>query len=871
MKHIYILVLNCLLLSAAFGQVPGMGGARGAGAAANNMGHFYGKVVDANNKGIDGVTLQLKGSKFDPVTKKTTEVILGTMLSASNGDFSFENLPVMGNFKLIVSGIGYKKLEKTLSFNMKMAPGQSMQDMMAMVDKDLGNIKLEESANDLKAVTVSSTAKPQFEMGIDRKIFNVEKNLTSQGQTAVEVMKSIPNLNVDIDGNVTLRNAAPTLLIDNRPTTLTLDQIPADIIDKVEIITNPSSKYDATGGNAGILNIVLKKNRKNGYNGGVRAGVDMRGKFTGGTDLNLRDSKFNFSLNANMNGRKSIGVSTTDRTILGAPVPTSVQTINNSTSEGSFNFYRAGVDYIADNRNTFSLYTNIMKGEMTSNGMQTIDSSINNLTRNYSLDNASNFNFLNKGGQLSYKHLFADKGHELSTDFNYNESNLENWSLINSNFFNQKATGKGNNKNYTFNIDYAREFKNDVKFETGLRYNERTEYNKRDQFRNDVLLDAVSSQYQYGEQVYAAYTNLNMKKNNWSFQLGLRAESRKYNGNILNKAGLDSLPFEMSFPISLFPSAFINYKLNDKQDLQINYSKRINPPNFFQLLPFPDYSDPQNITVGNPALKPQFTHSFEVAYNNAYAKGSNFLATAYYKYSTDLITSYVYRDINRASSTLDSAYFSSTINANTATVYGLELSNKTAITKWWDMNLSFNLFKSAVNATIPGQNVNNDLTSWFSKMNNTFKLPAGFSFQFSGNYQAKTILPPGGNSSGGGGGGGGGRGGMGGGGFGGPQSTAQGYNFPNYDFDMAIKKDWTLKGGKTASLSFNVNDVFKTRVNQTYSESQFFVQNVSRIRDQQMFRINFSFRFGKFDVNLLRRKSTKGDEGGGGMDSMPPQ
>ena len=428
--------------------------------------------------------------------------------------------------------------------------------------------------------------------------------------------------------------------------------------------------------------------------------------------------------------------------------------------------------------------------------------------------------------------------------------------------------GKGNNKNYAFNIDYAREFKNDVKFETGVRVNDRSEYNKRDQFRNEVLINAISSQYQYEETVYAAYSNLNMKKNNWSFQLGLRAESRSYNGNILNKLGKDSLPFSVSYPITLFPSAFINYKVDDKQDIQINYSKRINPPNFFQLLPFPDYSDPQNISVGNPGLKPQFTHSFEVAYNNAYAKGSNFLATAYYKYSTDLITSYVYRDINRASANLDSAYFSSTINANTATVYGLELSNKTAITKWWDMNISFNLFKSAINATIPGQNVNNDLTSWFSKINNTIKLPKGFSYQFSGQYQAKTILPPGGNSAGGG----GGRGGMGGGpggGFGGPQSTAQGYNFPNYDFDMAIKKDWTLSGGRTASLSFNVNDVFKTRVNKTFSQSQYFTQTVTRIRDQQFFRINFSYRFGKFDVNLLRRKSTKGDEGGGGMDQMP--
>lgn len=873
MKYITTLVLLILLQFNSFAQMPGMSGARGAGGgAASNVGHFYGKIVDINNKGLDGITLQLKGNKFDLATKKSAEVILGTMLSATNGDFSFENLPVMGNFKLIISGIGFKKLEKTLSFNLKMGAGQNMQDMLAMVDKDLGNVKIEISAEDLATVTVNSSAKPQFEMGIDRKIFNVDKNLTSQGQTAVEVMKSIPNLNVDIDGNVTLRNAAPTLLIDNRPTTLTMDQIPADIIDRVEIITNPSAKYDATGGNAGILNIVLKKNRKNGYNGGIRTGLDMRGKFSGGGDMNVRDSKFNFSLNANIYGRKSISTSNNNREILGSAFPTSVETINNSTSNGSFNFYRAGVDYFADNRNTFSLYANIMQGGSASTGSQIIDSSINGKTNpynggnNYNLTNSSNFDFLNKGGQLSYKHLFADKGHELSADFNYNESDNNNWSIINSTIINQRSAGNGNNKNYTFNIDYARELKNDVKFESGLKYSDRLEYNKRDQFRNNIFIDAISSQYQYGEKVYAAYSNLNLKKDKWSFQFGLRAESRAYDGNILNKKGLDSLPFNTSYPISLFPSAFINYKVTDKQDLQFNYSKRISPPNFFQLLPFPDYSDPQNISVGNPGLKPQFTHSFEVAYNNAYTKGSNFLATAYYKYSTDLITSYVYRDINRASSKLDSAYFSSSINANTAIVYGLELSNKTAITKWWDMNLSFNLFKSEITATIPGQNVNNDLTSWFSKMNNTFKFPGGFSYQFSGQYQAKTILPPGGNSSGGGG-----RGGPMGGGYGGPQSTAQGFNFPSYDFDMAIKKDWTLKGGRTASLSLNVSDVFKTRVSKTYSESQYFIQNATRIRDQQMFRLNFSYRFGKFDLNLLKRKSSKGDEGGGGMDSMPPQ
>ena len=868
MKQLIILFSAFIIQTSAFAQIPTGRPAGGAGGSMN-MGHFYGKVVDANKKGIDGATVQLKGSKFDPATKKASEVTLATMITAANGDFSFDQLSIMGNFKLVITGVGYKKYEKQISFNLK--PGGNPQDMMALVDKDLGNIKIEEDPNQLQSVTVTSTAKPQFEMGIDRKIFNVDKNLASTGQTAVEVMKNIPNLNVDIDGNVTLRNATPTLLIDNRPTTLTLDQIPSDIIDRVEIITNPSAKYDASGGNAGILNIVLKKNKKNGYNGGFRGGVDMRGKINAGGDLNLRSSKINFSASANLRNNKSISTIDNVRDILLTPIPTSISTYTDNIGLSEFAFYRAGFDYLIDNRNTFSIFGNIVKGDFGNTSTQTIDSIFNgvNKNNNIALDNNSIFSFLNKGTQASFKHLFAETGHELSADFNYNESNSDNNSLIKSSILNQRTVGAGTNKNYTSNIDYERVFKNNVKFEAGVRMNNRDEYNDRDQFRiingNEVLLNSISNQLKFNESVLAAYTNIGGKKNNLSYQLGLRVENREYIVNVLNKQGQDSLESIIKLPISLFPSAFISYKLNDKNDVQFNYSKRINAPNPFQLQPFPDYSDPLNIAVGNPNLKPQFTHSFEMAYNNVYKKGSNLLATVYYKYSTDLITNYIYKDINPI--TNDSAFYSSFINANTSKVYGLELSNKTTLTKWWDINLSFNLFRSEIEASIPGQDVNNNLTSWFSKMNNNFKLVKGLSLQFSGQYQAKTILPPGGNSGGGGGRGGGGFGG-GGGGFGGPQSTAQGYNFPNYEFDLAIRKDWTLKGGKTASLTLSASDVFRTRVIQTYSESLYFTQNVIRTRDQQFFRLNFSYRFGKFDVNLLRRKSTKMQEGSGGMDQI---
>ena len=152
----------------------------------------------------------------------------------ANGDFSFENLSLFGNYKLKVSGLGFKTLDQAISFGIKMPqPGAApnMQQMMGMADKDLGNIKITADATDLGNVTVTSSSKPQFEMGIDRKIFNVDKNLVSTGQSATEIMKNIPSVNVDIDGNVTLRNAAPTIFMDGRPTTLTLDQIPSDIID----------------------------------------------------------------------------------------------------------------------------------------------------------------------------------------------------------------------------------------------------------------------------------------------------------------------------------------------------------------------------------------------------------------------------------------------------------------------------------------------------------------------------------------------------------------------------------------------------------------------------------------------------------------
>jgi outer membrane receptor protein involved in Fe transport len=879
-------------------QMPG-GGRPGGGAGGQNFnqGHLYGKIVDSKTgKGIDGASIQLLGSKMDTATRKMTPATVKAIITQSNGDFSLDNLPVMGNFTLKVSAIGYKANEQKVGFALKMPAGGASgeggrEQMMSMIDKDLGNIKLEQDAANLGNVTVTAT-RQLFEMGVDRKIFNVDKNLTSSGQSATEIMKSIPSLSVDIDGNVTLRNAAPQLFVDGRATTMTLDQIPADIIDRVELITNPSAKFDASGGNAGILNIVLKKNRKTGYNGGIRTGIDSRGKVNLGGDLNFRQGKINLFLSGTYNQRKSKGEGSTDRINLTNGLPTSrVLQQSRPIGDGYFAFLRGGFDFLIDNRNTITLSGNYNKGNFNNSDNQMVDSLLIARPSFNTVQQASKGLFQNSGSQFSFKHLFEKAGHEWTADANYNYSKNNNTSFINTNTYTsvnelkgapvmQQSIGGGTTKNWNFQTDYTNPISENSKLELGARTSIRDYENANNQYffsqqtRKYELSRNISSTYMYTDKVYAGYATYSLKVNKWSYQLGLRAESSTYNGSTIGKSvltGRDSASsFSVNFPLSLFPSAFVTYKLSDKEDVQFNYSRRINRPNFFQLIPFIDYSDPYNLSVGNPRLKPEFTSSFELSYNNNYKRGANFLVSSYFKYNTNLITRYQYIDANPDTahhySSSDSVLFNTYLNANNSYTFGLELTNKIAFTSWWDNTTNFNLFNSKINVSDPKFNaVTTQRTSWFVKMNNSLKIMKTLSLQLSGEYYARTVLP----NSGGGGGGGGMRGGGGFGG-GGAQATAQGYINPRYAFDIALRKDWTWKGGNSGSLTLSMNDFLRTQLYSTYSESDFLVQTSERRRDPQVLRLNFNYRFGKFDVNLFKRKSSR-DLNGGAAETMIPQ
>ncbi|HRI60325.1 MAG TPA: carboxypeptidase-like regulatory domain-containing protein, partial [Saprospiraceae bacterium] len=355
------IILSALLAVLPFllsAQIPQ--GGRPAGGQPNaaqfNIGRFYGKVVDENKKPLAYASVQLTGMRFDSVSKSMKEKIIAGQLTEENGDFSLENLPVRGQFTLKINFMGYATYEEKVAFNVKMPAGNGgggIGNMAASVDKDLGNIMLQTSSKVLNEVTISAQGS-QSNLALDKKVYHVDKDGVAAGGTAEDAMKNIPSLNVDLDGNLTLRNAAPQLFVDGRPTPLTLDQIPADAIESVEVITNPSAKYDASGGGAGIVNIVLKKERKIGYNGSVRAGVDMRGRFNLGGDINVREGKFNAFLGANFNQRRSLSTGGTDRQNLFDDPQTNVYQANDTENKGYYGMVRGGVDWFINNRNTLT-------------------------------------------------------------------------------------------------------------------------------------------------------------------------------------------------------------------------------------------------------------------------------------------------------------------------------------------------------------------------------------------------------------------------------------------------------------------------------------------------------------------------------------
>ncbi|HTB51260.1 MAG TPA: TonB-dependent receptor [Ferruginibacter sp.] len=857
-RKCFFLPFLLLITTNLYAQLPG-----GSGGTQNmNSGHFYGRLVnDGGEKGIEGASVQLLQTKLDTATKKRKDYLIVGMLTDKKGEFSLENLNVMATYKLRITAIGYKTIEQKLAFNLNFdnIKNGDYSSLINAVDKDLGNIKMVVDQQQLDDVTVTAE-KPLVSMSIDRKVFNVEKNLTSIGGTAQDVMKNVPGVSVDVDGNVTLRNAPPQIFIDGRPSTLTLDQIPADEIESVEIITNPSAKFDASGGGSGILNIVLKKNRKPGYNGNLRAGIDSRAKPFVGGNINVKEGKFNFFGSGQLSYRKSITTASTYRQDFVSPDTTVTQTQNDKPiNEGYFAFGRIGLDYLIDNRNTLTIGGNIVNGHFNSNDLFNITRDTTGIFvggDNGTRSSATGFNFKNLGGTLSFKHNFAKANKNITADLNYSHSKNDNNSNYTTQYFNssyktpflyQSGTGGGSSDYFTAQTDFVNPVTAKIKIEMGARAAIRNFTSFSDTYSQDsagapnVLIPALSNNYVFNDQVYAAYATFSQQIKKFNYQAGLRVESSQYSGTLTTNG--TNAPLSNQFPLSLFPSVYTTYKLTDKQDVQLNYSRKINRPSFFQLLPFTNFSDSLNLTRGNPNLVPEFDNLFEFSYENQFNNKQTLLATVYLRTSNNLLSTYQYKAANFAGP--DSVTIITYGNAKSSYTWGVELISKNKLTDWWDVTTDFNFYDATINASnLPG-GIDTSQFSWFAKISNNFKFPKSYSIQLSGTYNAKTIIP---QSTGGG---------QGPGTFGQQQPNANGYIKPFGEVEVAIKKDF-LKNN-AASLTLAMSDIFRTKTYESFSQSQYYIQDNYRLRDPQVVRLTFSWRFGKVDANLFKRKNMKAE------------
>jgi ferric enterobactin receptor len=834
----------------------GPGGAGAGAQAPPSIGRAYGKVTDSTGQAMGEVSALILKSTVDPTTKKKKQVLVKGIQTKPNGEFDFEDLPIASQLILKLSATGYKPQDITFMIIPAAAaakPGDKGNPMAGLpsFDKNLGVIRLTMESKELSTVTVTAKT-PAMRLDMDKKVFNVDRNIVSAGGTAQDVMRNVPSVNVDIDGNVSLRGAAPTIFVDGRPTTLSLDQIPADAIESVEVMTNPSAKYDASGGGSGIINIILKKNRKQGYNGSISGGIDSHGAPNALVGLNARQGKVNLSLNGMYNAQNGKTVGTTDRYTYLSDTTTHLVQGDLQRNKGHFMFGQIGLDYFVTAKTTLSgsfikVHGNFKPTDVSD--IQTDTPSLGNPTGYSQRRSVSDRTFDVNGVQVGMKHLFAKEGEQLTADGSHFWVTSHSSSLYTTDYYTgappspvrnttqQEVVGTADPAFTTFQTDYTNPL-GKIKLESGLRatFQKLANYNDTYIVEKDgtkALTPYGTSNYKSISRVYAAYINLSSNIGSFGYSVGLRGESSNYSGDLLNTGQ----HFKNSYPVSLFPSLFLSQKLKHNQELQVSATRKVNRPGFFQLIPYTDYSDTLNITRGNPDLVPEFTNSFEMSYMKTFPHSNTLLISGYYKYTSNLMTRYQDSGLNPIGKPI---LINSYENANSAYTVGGEITSTDNITKWWDITANVNIYNSHINTDNLKQLSQDALWAWFGKFNSNFKLPANFSVQMTFIYQSKTNIPANQQQNQ----------------FGPPgsttQSSSQGYIRSFYGFDLAIKKSF-LKNN-AASITLSMSDLFRNRTSDQYSHSAFFAQDYARLRDPQLFRAVFAYRFGKMDLNLFKRK-----------------
>jgi iron complex outermembrane receptor protein len=792
------------------------------------IGKISGKIIDKQTRQpLEFATIAvLRVPRKDVGGELTLET--GTTTN-DKGQFLMEQIKV-GRFILKIDFIGYKTFHS---------------DTFLITPKNaevvFAQLEVSPSSEMLASVEVIGE-KAVFEQQLDKKVFNVDKNITSTGGTVTDALQNIPSVNVDVDGNVSMRGSGNvTILIDGKPSGLTganraaaLSQLPASVVDKIEIITNPSARYDADG-MSGIINIVTKKNKLEGLNGSASVGVGTRNKYNAALNLNYKIKKFNVFGNYSYryDQRFSNGYSLRQNRINDSIWNT--DQYNDGLRKPNFHIGKIGTDYYITNNTTIStaLGYSQRSSDETESLRYDILPSLQSTNRNIYYRNTDSYD---KGHNwdysLNFKHIFPKNKSELTADVVYSvaeNSGVNNFrtdrnaipTTINDSL--QRTNNANGVKILTLQTDFSLPIGKEKKgkFEIGYKSILRTIDNnffsnsfnwEENSYQRDVRLN---NDFRYNENVHAGYVMFGNEFMGFQWQAGLRAEQTYTTAELLTE--------NKSYPNSyfnVFPSAVISKQFKNDNQLTVTYSRRLNRPQVGSLNPFIDYSDPLNLRQGNPFLLPEYINSFELSYNKEW-KAYSFNSTLYYRTIEGVISRFRTVDNNGVS-------MSTFKNLTSGTSYGLELIGRLQPFKWWDITLSGNVFRSIVNGDNIDADLNNDNFTWNTRFISNTRLHKTLSFQIIANYNAPSVLP-------------------------------QGMSRPFYGVDFAVKKD-VLQG--KGSFTLNISDVFDTRMWGANLSSAIFSNEFARKRESQVATLNFSYRFGSKDFAPSRRRATKGNEGG---------
>ncbi|MCV9389023.1 TonB-dependent receptor domain-containing protein [Reichenbachiella ulvae] len=778
-----------------------------------------GKVVDASNQ-------QALGYATVSIHNKSTDELISGTITQESGTFNFEVKP--GSYYLEVKFISYqsKKIEVVVNNS----------------DVRVGSIPLSEDSKQLKEVVVEGR-KEQVEFSLDKKTFNVGENVSNVGKNASDILDNLPSVQVDVEGNVSLRgNDNVNILIDGKPSGMAgmsnqdaLRMLQGNMIERVEVITNPSAQYDAEG-TGGIINIVLKKDAKRGLNGTFGLDLGYPNLIRPNASINYRSGKFNFFAGAGLSYRRYNGYGESFSKYFELDSITSQIDSTYSTDRdrrhdrgGISQNYRIGADYFINDNNKLTLTGIYNIGDETNNTAivyedYDINDSLNYVTNRK--DKETEDESLTEIS-LNYEKTFSQEEHKLTAYFQYRDnSELEQSDIIETTTnpkkedLNQKVRNDEGENTQLFQLDYIHPLSENSKFEIGTRTSIR---NIRNNYQLDSLNGTVwerderfSNDFEYQENIYAGYIIYGNKWNQFSYQLGLRVEATDIETKLQSENLVDRN--EKNY-VNYFPSLHLTYEINEDQNFQLSYSRRLRRPSFRNLNPISSFSDNRNFRIGNPDLDPELTDSYEVGYLQNWQTGS-FYGGIYYNHTTDEIDRLSFPSTDPDES---GVIYSQLFNLATEDAYGFELNVSQDLTDWWVVNGDFNIYRRITSGEAEDKDFYADARSYSARVNSKIKLPQDIDFQTNLNYR-------------------------------GPQNTTQGKRLAYYTVDIGATRDF-FDGN--ATLTASVQDLFNTRKWRNESaDAEFESKSVFQWRSRQ-FTLSFTYR-------LNRQKERK--EGRGGFD-----